>query len=190
MQIQPDNLYHVYNQGNRKQPIFFEPKQYQLFLVLTKKYIVPNGNILAYCLMPNHFHFLIHTNENSAVKYKLGNIEISMLSNSFRMLLSKYAQVLNREKIESGSVFRQKTKAKLIDPSSLYNAENCFRYIHTNPVKAGLVKQERDWNFSSFNEYLGLYKTGLVNMEIAKLKLDIVPRFFFRSDQNGLTGFS
>ncbi len=179
MQIQPDNLYHVYNQGNRKQPIFFGNQHYQLFLQLTKKYIVPNGDILAYCLMPNHFHFLIYSNEISATKIKLGSINISMLSNSFRMLLSVYAQILNKEKIETGSVFRQKTKAKFLDPSSLDNAINCFNYIHSNPVKASLVNHQQDWDYSSFNEYLGLFETNILNMKMAKLKLDITPNFSY-----------
>jgi putative transposase len=55
MTIEPHQLYHVYNRGNNKQKIFFEKENALDFLRRIRKYLSPNCEILAYCLMPNHF---------------------------------------------------------------------------------------------------------------------------------------
>ena len=57
----PDTYYHIYQRGNNKQTIFFEPENYRYFLSLYVKYIVPVALTFAYCLLPNHLHFLIKT---------------------------------------------------------------------------------------------------------------------------------
>jgi hypothetical protein len=62
--------------------------------------------------MPNHFHFLVHTNEYSSVLVKQGGLIIDTLTNGMRKLLSGYARVFNSKYERSGSLFRQKTKAK------------------------------------------------------------------------------
>jgi REP element-mobilizing transposase RayT len=59
MNFTPDNLYHVYNQGNNQQPIFTIEEDYYIFLRIIRKTISPHCEIIAYCLMPNHFHVLI-----------------------------------------------------------------------------------------------------------------------------------
>ena len=53
------SFYHIYNRGNNKEKIFFEEKNYRHFLKLFDKYLSPYVDVYAYCLMPNHFHFLI-----------------------------------------------------------------------------------------------------------------------------------
>ena len=59
MHFEKNLIYHVFNQGNNKQPIFFERENYLYFLRKMRKYLRPNADILCYCLMPNHFHWLI-----------------------------------------------------------------------------------------------------------------------------------
>ncbi|MDB5226770.1 MAG: hypothetical protein JWN78_963 [Bacteroidota bacterium] len=110
MTVIEDEIYHIYNQGNNKQLIFFNGENYSYFMKLVGKHIFPYCNILAYCLMPNHFHFLIHTNQISITTIKHGNIEITNLSNGFRRLQSAYAQAINKQENRSGSLFRQNTK--------------------------------------------------------------------------------
>lgn len=61
--MEPGNLYHIYNRGNNKQPIFFERKNYHYFLERFDKYLSNFVDVYAYCLMPNHFHFLIKIKE-------------------------------------------------------------------------------------------------------------------------------
>jgi REP element-mobilizing transposase RayT len=61
--MEQGHFYHVYNRGNNKQPIFFERRNYIHFLSLFKKYLSGYADVYAYCLMPNHFHFLIKVKE-------------------------------------------------------------------------------------------------------------------------------
>lgn len=73
MHFNAGEIYHVYNRGNNRQTIFFNDKNYLYFLGKVKKYLYPNCDILAWCLMPNHFHFLIHANERSCAKVKVSD---------------------------------------------------------------------------------------------------------------------
>ena len=63
MNFRPNQIYHVFNQGNNKQKIFFKPRNYYYFISKIKKHILPFADILAYCLMPNHFHLLLLTKD-------------------------------------------------------------------------------------------------------------------------------
>ena len=60
MHFEEDQLYHIYNQGNNKQQIFFSHENYLYFLQHYRKTVNPFADTIAYCLMPNHFHFLVH----------------------------------------------------------------------------------------------------------------------------------
>ena len=77
------------------------------------------------------------------------------------VLLSSYSQAINKQNGTTGSLFQQKTKAKVVtgrDAQSGLNGNyltTCTHYIHQNPWKAGLVKKLEDWRFSSFNQYIG-----------------------------------
>lgn len=173
MQVEAFGIYHVYNQGNRKQNLFFEPYHYQRFIELTRCYVYPKCDILAYCLMPNHFHFMISATELSAKIRMIGKVESNELSNAFRVLLSRYCQEINRSRNETGSLFRQKTKMKLLENTSDGYANSCFDYIHFNPEKAGLVDESFKWKHSSLAGYLGIKKDILINKKVAAYLLDL-----------------
>ena len=63
MEFEQGHLYHVYNRGNNSQKVFFTIANYLFFLKKIKTNILPYADILAWCLMPNHFHLMIHVNE-------------------------------------------------------------------------------------------------------------------------------
>jgi putative transposase len=65
MQFTEDSFYHIYNRGNDKQTIFFQERNYDFFLQKVEKYVTPNADLVAWCLMSNHFHFLIQANTSS-----------------------------------------------------------------------------------------------------------------------------
>lgn len=171
-----NNLYHVYNQGNNRQQIFFDNKDYFTFLNLYKKLVAPNAETIAWCLMPNHFHFLLFCDERPINMIKQGGIIIDPITNAFRKLLSGYARIINRKYQRSGSLFRQKTKVKCLADVKLLTGRTldlmdyyrwCFHYIHQNPWKANLVKLLEDWEFSSFRDYAGLRDGKLCNKSLA-----------------------
>ncbi len=176
MEFEPGNIYHVYNQGNNRQNIFTTREDYLIFLGEIKKLILPNCEIIAFCLMPNHFHLLVYMDNRILEKVKQGIVMIDPFSNGIRKLLSGYARIYNKKYNRTGSLFRQKTKTKIISTESVLKestlnltdyAENCFHYIHQNSVKAGLVAKLEEWEFSSFRDYANLRKGSFCNKKLA-----------------------
>lgn len=187
MPFTPNNIYHVYNQGNNKQPIFFKRQDYLIFLNLYKRLFSDNCSTIAWCLMPNHFHFMIYADERCDAKIKQGGIYLDPITNSIRKLLSGYARIFNNQYEKTGSVFRQKTKAKClseikIKPDSKYLVKdyyvNCFHYTHQNPFVAKLTERLEDWEFSSFQDYAGIRDGTLCKKELALLHCDYNPENF------------
>ena len=95
MTIHGPRIYHIYNRGNNQQTIFFSDENYLYFLRKCHRYLKPVSEIFAWCLMPNHFHFLIHVTEKSLEPIKTGGITMPALTNGFRLLLSSYAKGIN-----------------------------------------------------------------------------------------------
>ena len=187
MKFIADNLYHIYNQGNNQQLIFSCSEDYLIFLRQIRICISPNAEIIAYCLMPNHFHLLIYVDSRIDVPVKQGGLMLNPLINGIRKLLSGYARVFNKKYNFSGSLFRQKTKSKCLSDiilqdslkSSIQNyCVNCFHYIHQNPFKAKLVNQMEDWEYSSFKDYAGLRNGTLCNKELAVMHCNYLKETF------------
>ena len=124
--------------------------------------IKPYSDIICYCLMPNHFHFLISTYDN---------FDPLQFSNGFKTLLSSYTKAINLQEKRTGSLFQQNSKSKCLTALTNYKTNNygfvCFNYIHQNPVKAGLANNLDDWEFSSFRDYAGLRNGTMCCKEIA-----------------------
>lgn len=196
MKFEEDLLYHIYNQGNNRH-FFFVRENYLFFLRKVRTQLLPYCDILAYCLMPNHFHFMVKVN-----KVELSNDAITIgsatgsrapngnsIQKSIGILLASYTRAINKQEQTTGSLFRQKTKAECLNSvdgvtPSFFNTKSgtlinidhpakqyqqvCFNYIHNNPVKAGLTSTPIDWEFSSAKEYAGLRNGSLVNTSLAK----------------------
>jgi putative transposase len=167
MTIIAEEIYHVYNQGNNRETIFLGDNDYIDFLLLFRKFVLPHCKVLAYCLTPNHFHFEIYATEESAKIKKIGNINSTELSNGFRLLQSNYAQAFNKKHNKTGSLFRQKTKAKGMSDGSTNYGYIAFHYTHQNPFKANLVSKLEDWKYSSFPDYAGMRNGSLCDKELA-----------------------
>jgi len=196
MYFEGGHLYHIYNQGNNKGRIFFSRENYLFFLKKIQLYVLPYADILAWCLMPNHFHLMVRVNRITRV-YSPGdynnaanNHPVSKqrsLNDSIAIMLRSYARAINKQENRSGSLFREDTKAINLTQTDK-NAENwysiqgvtyfktdtlesnypnrCFHYIHTNPVKAGLAKQPEDWEFSSAKDIIGDRNGKLINRSL------------------------
>lgn len=167
MTIIADEIYHIYNQGNNRETIFKGDGDYIEFLQLFRRFVLPHCKVLTYCLMPNHFHFEIYATEQSAMVKRIGNIDSTILSNGFRLLQSNYAQSFNKRQNRTGSLFRQKTKAKGMSDGGNNYSYIAFHYIHQNPFKAKLVAKLEDWKYSSFADYTGYRNGNLCNKELA-----------------------
>ncbi len=172
-----ENIYHIYNRGNNKQSIFFTEGNYIYFLQKVRKYIIPHCDILAYALMPNHFHFLIHADERTEKQLTDLKMNRNVLSEGIRLLLSAYTKGINKQQERTGNLIQQNTKSKCVTEVSNMNgqgyATTCFHYIHQNPLMAGFVNKIEDWHYSSYRDYAGLRKGTLCNQQLAKELLGI-----------------
>lgn len=183
MQFEKGQIYHVYNRGNNKQTIFFTEENYLYFLRKIRKLILPNCELLAYCLMPNHFHLLIYADERTTTVDDKGR---NAFSEAIRRLLSQYTKAVNIQENRTSSLFQQNTKAKLVVGLSYHehrgtttvsrqdargkivqdSAINCFIYIHKNPLEMTNSNLSK-WKFSSYLDYAGYRNGTLCNKELA-----------------------
>lgn len=187
MDFSPNNLYHVYNQGNNRELLFRCRYDYIIFLTLYKRFVHPFANTIAWTLMPNHFHFMLHADER-CLDWKLqGTLVIDPISNGFRKLQSTYARIYNKRYNRTGSAFRQKAKAKCLSDIRVAAGEdvrdyfvNCFHYIHQNPLTAKLVSRMEHWEFSSFIDYANMRNGGLCRRDLAGLYCKYDPASFIK----------
>ena len=179
MEFLENELYHIYNRGNNKQKVFFNPKNYLFFLKKVRTFILPHCDILAYCLMPNHFHFLINADSRTVATRAIAGKQKNILSEGIRNLLSSYTQAINKQNDTTGSLFQQNTKAKSISEGSKSYDHIGLHYIHQSPMKAKLVTKMEDWEYSSFRDYCGLRNGTLCNKGLAIQLLDINMETFY-----------
>ena len=175
MYLEPEQLYHVYNRGNNRQQVFFTPEHYLHFLRKVRQHIQPQCQLLAYCLMPNHFHLLLYTTPNGCRLLDTPSSNRQLLTRGIAVALSSYTQGLNKQLDRTGALFQAKTKAiRLMDAAGTYPA-TCFHYIHQNPVRARLTTSLEQWPYSSYRDYAGLRSGTLCNQEMAHQLLAVPP---------------
>ena len=173
----------MYNQGNNRRTLFYSEDDHQYFLSLFRKRVLPYAEVLAWCLMPNHFHILLVCKAEGAAEKRIGNVISTELGNAIRLMQSQYAQYLNQKQGNSGSVFRQKVKMKLLERGEVHYPWVCFHYIHQNPLRAGLVNKLEDWRYGSYLEYTTMPEEGICNRDMAIRLLDINPSTFAEDSQ-------
>lgn len=140
--IEPGNIYHIYNRGVNRTPIFFQKENWDYFIWKIYKYIKPpNARMIAYCLMPNHYHLLVQ-------------VEIEDFGQKImRPFTIAYTKAINIQKNRVGHLFQGAYQTTLIKTDE--DLLEVSRYIHLNPVKGGLVKMPTAWEYSSYLDYLG-----------------------------------
>ncbi len=178
-ELLPDNIYHIYNRGNNKENLFIEEKNYFYFLKLWKKYISPITDTFAYCLLKNHFHFLIRIkDEEQLLLYKallksakfekplLSKEETirKIISQSFSNFFNAYAKSINKSYQRTGSLFQERFRRKNIDNDN-YLTEAIF-YIHANAQRHGFINDFRNYQHSSYPSLLSSHSTLLMRTEV------------------------
>jgi REP element-mobilizing transposase RayT len=166
MNLHPGQLHHFYNRGNNGEQVFYTPEHYHYFLRKVRTHLLPAGRLLAYCLMPNHFHLLFEPAETDEAG--------ALTQAAFGVVLGSYAQGLNKERGRTGSLFQKRTKAKLLEAHTTPGyALTCLHYIHQNPYRAQLVAQLADWPYSSYRDYAGLREGTLCALDYGRHLLDL-----------------
>jgi putative transposase len=195
MHLIQNECYHIYNRGNNKQPIFFNNRNFIFFIKKIREQLATCAEIICYCLMPNHFHIIIQANEKSITeRTSFGGKPMQEFAYRVGILLSSYSQAVNKQNGITGSLFQQKTKAKIlseqIEGKQESYLENCFFYVHNNPYEAGLIKNLNEWQWSSYLDYIDVREGTLCNKQLffehtGLTKSDIINRLDF-SPEEGL----
>ena len=195
--LEPDHFYHIYNHSNGKDNLFISEDNYKYFLGKFKEYIAPFSETYAYCLMPNHFHFLIKINsEKDVFKWLWENEKIAdssldlkgfknlsglsiaefnpfsaHISKQFSNFFNSYSKSMNKQESRMGSLFVRTFKRKLI--SSEEQLKDTILYIHANPVHHEFVSTISDWKYSSYHSLISDKTTQLKRKEVIELFDDI-----------------
>lgn len=150
-------FYHIVVKGISKEYIF-EKEEYmkEYKKIISKKLETSNINILAYCIMNNHAHFLIYSpNCRDLGKY-------------MQRVNTTYSNFYNRTNKREGYVFKDRYHSQeILNQKHLYS---CLRYIHNNPVKAKIVRTMNEYKYSSYNEFLG--KKYIINDKSINILFD------------------
>ncbi len=172
------SIFHIYNRGNNKEKIFFDEQDYKAFLFrlglclgftekelnIEKLLAMPysriritdvkkdNFKLHAFCLMPNHFHFLIE------------QIEDIQISNLMLKLCTSYARYINKKYKRVGHIFQDQFKAITIENNSQLMWTSA--YIHMNSVKDRIVKNPSEYRWSSYNDFASNRDLPIVSKDL------------------------
>ncbi|RKY55855.1 MAG: hypothetical protein DRP89_02480 [Candidatus Neomarinimicrobiota bacterium] len=183
-------FYHVFNRGNNREKIFYDDENCKYFLRKFDEYLSEYLNVYAFCLLPNHFHFLVKVKKlskpcrfkkparfNNKVtlttkpcrserptrleeKDDLNKIIIQLFSNFF----NSYSKSINKQENRHGSLFEKHFKRKIID-SEEYLSRIIF-YIHLNPVYHHVCQSFENYQWSSYKKILNRCKSKLSKKEV------------------------
>lgn len=161
--LDQENFYHLYNRGVNRGLIYFSERNYEYFLYKMGFQFQEKTIVLAYCLMPNHFHLLVQIKS------------LEFVHKSLQPFLISYTRSVNIDQNRIGPLFQGRYQANLICDDS--NLLDCVKYIHLNPVKAGLVIAPQDWDFSSYRGYFSYKNSSFVNTSIVLKFFDSIDGF-------------
>lgn len=172
----PGAFYHVYNRANGHEKLFLSDENYRFFLRQYNTYVSPVVHTYCYCLMPNHFHFFVGIKEEEKLEaffientrqdakektlselrtltgLERSNYLSKKLSLQFSHLFNSYTQAFNKIHSRRGGLFMRPFKRKQLDDENYLL--NLVRYIHQNPVDAGLCFKPEEWEYSSYHHIL------------------------------------
>jgi REP element-mobilizing transposase RayT len=158
--LQPEKTYHVFNRGIAKAALFKNDNNYIYFLKKYHYYISPVADTLAFCLLNNHFHFLIRIKSVKEIrqnlhsrKHQAQSIE-AINSRQFANFFNGYAQAYNKMFQRNGGLFEEPFRRKeyFYDDDIKY----LIAYIHLNPLKHRFTKNYQEYPYSSYNHLINL----------------------------------
>lgn len=143
-------IYHVINRGNGRQEVFHKEKDYEAFVALMQearsRWPV---RILAYCVMPNHFHMALVPEQGE------------QLSPWMQWVMTSHVRKYHRHYGSSGHVWQGRYKSFIVQNDA--HLLMVLRYIEGNPVRAAIVKSAKDWTWSSHRENAGIVDRELTS---------------------------
>jgi len=214
--LEPDRFYHIYNHAVGKENFFREDENYQYFLQKYAEYINPVAETYVYCLMPNHFHFLVSMkNEKDLMEFYIDKYPkfkkakhnqpdpagfqnppglkepeklIKQNSQHFGNFFNAYAKAYNKKFYRRGSLFiADFQRIEVKDENYL---RGLVHYIHYNPVHHNFTKNLSDWKYSSYNSFFNSKATSLQRKQVIEWFEDIDNfKYFHKRDIEGFNPY-
>ena len=148
--VAPGLPHHVTQRGNRRQEVFFGDDDYEAYKALVAEHCAGAGvAVWAYCLMPNHVHLILVPSDEDGLRAALGEAH------------RRYTRAVNFREGWRGYLWQGRFASFVMDERHLLAAA---RYVELNPVRAGLVKQARQWRWSSARAHLKGADDGLATV--------------------------
>ncbi|MDY7395200.1 hypothetical protein UMM65_08095 [Aureibaculum sp. 2210JD6-5] len=139
--LEKGHYYHIYNRGIDGCTIFNNSENMDYFLRLVNKYLITKVSILSYCLMNNHFHFIVRVDDDE-----------KKVTQAFSNLFNAYAKAFNKQNSRTGSLFEKHFRRKRIKNEEYLT--NLIIYIHTNPMHHGISQDFTNYPYSSYSYYV------------------------------------
>ena len=179
--LEPGEMYHIYNRGINRTDIFYRPENYPYFLSKFALYLSNLVDTFAYCLLGNHFHLLVRIKENDNKIENLTDLEDpsglitkkegmglhhpdKLVSKKFSDFFNSYTKSINKMIGRTGGLFETPFKRIKIDNAAYFS--QVMVYIHFNPQKHGFVDDFRDYKHSSYHSHLSLKSSKLMRTEV------------------------
>jgi len=206
--LSPGGTYHIYNRANGSEHLFLSDENYRYFLRKYDEYVEPIADTFCYCLMPNHFHFLIRIKEEKEVesvilkKTRKSSKTLqgfqtleglakwqaisSYLSQQFSHFFNGYTQAFNKQQNRKGNLFMHTFKRKQITDEAYLR--KLIHYIHHNPMASGLAQSLENWEYSSYKTIVSKGKTKLQREEAILFFNDIENFIYCHREPPNITG--
>lgn len=150
--------HHITQRGNRQQKVFFVDSDYHEYLNLLRIHSnKSNLEILSYCLMPNHVHLIVIPKQAESLASAIGETH------------RKYTRIINFRENWRGYLWQGRFNSYVLDEGYLLTAT---RYILLNPVRAGMVRNAWDYQWSSARHHLGIETDSLINNKVLEGMID------------------
>ena len=154
MNFIPNYFYHIYNRGNNSENIFELPENYNYFLKKFNEHLSDLVDVFSYCLLPNHFHFLIKIKdyEKNLPGFEnregLEQLQRNPVSQAFSNFFNGYTKAFNKQQDRRGSLFQKNFKSKNINRED-YLVKIIY-YLHINPVHHNISNNFENYKYSSY----------------------------------------
>lgn len=179
--LEADCFFHIYNRGNDGIKIFYNNGNYEYFLKKFDEYFSGYLHVYTYCLLANHFHFLVSIkNEKEVLKAaeKMKGIEkikknalennydlvAVLVSEQFRRFFIAYSKAINNQTGRHGSLFTKKFRRKKVN--TLNYLQRLVFYIHTNPVHHELSNDFINYKWNTYRKILSSHKSKLMKKQV------------------------
>ncbi len=166
VKVEKGRTYHIYNRGINGENIFIEDRNYTYFLKRWQDFLAPVTETFAYCLLRNHFHFLVRVKSADILVKDIntGKEKILDPTQQFSNFFNSYAQSINKSYHRTGSLFEHPFRRIEVQSDTYFT--RLIAYIHYNPQKHGFIDNYKDYPYSSYQSHISKRPTKLNRQEV------------------------